>query len=137
MRVTMCEREQDVVRALRTGFWPEGLRAHAGSCDSCGEAMLVAAALLEADAVQPAQVPDAGLIWWKTELRLKREKAEKAMRPVMIAELATAAATGVALLVGGAWLWSTSQASAITIVACLSVLAISAGSAIAVAVARK
>ncbi len=43
-----CEWCDRTAAAVRTGFWPEELRAHAAACEDCAETMLVAGALLEA-----------------------------------------------------------------------------------------
>ena len=76
MNLTHCDREIEVIKAARTGFWPEHLRSHAESCEACAEALLVshylneeaASALNTAEAISP--LPEAGLVWWKAQLKV-------------------------------------------------------------------
>ena len=137
MGLAMCEHEDAVVRAARTGFWSEDLRAHCGQCPACGEMMLVAAALLESDSRTDLPLPDAGLVWWKAELKLKRERASRALRPVVYAERATAAAIVAVLAMGAAWLPPVSQPVAIAAIAGVVILTVAAGSALLLAISRK
>lgn len=106
-----CDRESEVVKAARTGFWPDNLRSHTESCEACSEALLVshylneeaASALDEAEALSP--LPEAGLVWWKAQLQVRRETARRATRPVAIVEALSSAiglVAAVALLV---WAW--------------------------------
>lgn len=131
---TGCDYEPGVVRAVRTGIWSDELREHAGHCYACGEAMAVAGFLLSEEV--PA-VPEAGLMWWKLELRARRERAARAMRPLMIAERAAACLLGGALLGGILWLGSFSSALGLVAAAAAGVLGVSAGSAILLASSRK
>lgn len=134
MKPTGCEHESAVVRAVRSGHWSEALREHAAGCDACGEAMAVAAFLHESAA--PA-VPEPGLMWWKLELRARREKAARAMRPIVIAERAAACLMGAALLGGIVWLGSLSSTLGFAAGAAAAILGVSAGSAILLASSRK
>ena len=82
MRVPQCEKEQAVTELLQTGRWPDAcdaaLRSHVESCAVCSEVVLVAGLLQEANSSLLAEVklPDAGLVWWKAQLRARREAAE-------------------------------------------------------------
>ncbi len=49
------------------------------------EAMLVESFL--AEPVDDVEVPAAGLVYWKAELRARREQGERAMRPMRAMEL--------------------------------------------------
>jgi len=102
-----CEFEPRIAAAVRTGHWSEELRAHAAGCEQCGETMLVAGALL-ASAMEPVAVPEAGLVWWKTQLRLRHEAAERVTRPMRVFDrVASFAGLGAAVW-GVSWLSSES-----------------------------
>lgn len=81
-----CPREANVVEASRSGQLPVELAAHATACPVCAEALLVASFL--AGHPGEAEVPAAGLVYWKAELRARREQAERAMRPMRTMEIA-------------------------------------------------
>jgi hypothetical protein len=104
-----CVREHEIVEAITSGRWPEAcdpdLRNHATACAICKDVVLVASALHEErdSAVAVAGVPSAGLVWWRAELRARREAVRAAERPMKwVQSLAAASAAGVAVaLVGG------------------------------------
>ncbi len=103
MRVPQCENEPAVTELLQSGRWPEAcdapLRSHVESCAVCSEVVRVARLLQEANSSLLAEVklPDAGLVWWKAQLRARREAAELATRPIALAER-FALACGMAVL---------------------------------------
>jgi len=134
MKPAGCDHERAVVRAVRSGLWSGELRQHAAQCEACGEAMAVAAFLQSGET--PA-VPEAGLMWWKLELRARREKAARAMRPLVIAERAAACLLGAALMGGIVWLGSLSSTLGLAAGAATAILGVSAGSAILLASSRK
>ena len=104
-----CAREHEVVEAVTSGRWPGAcdpdLRDHAMACHVCKEVVFVAVALHEdhSAALTDARIPSAGLVWWRAELRARREAVQAAERPLTLAHsLAAAAAIGVgAALAGG------------------------------------
>ncbi len=112
MKLPQCENEQAVAEALRRGHWPEAcdaaLRAHVEGCAVCSETVLVAEALREEQASLLADVklPDAGLVWWKAQLRARREAAELATRPIALAERFALACALATLLAFVAWKWA-------------------------------
>lgn len=101
-----CEREQAVIAAVRRGSWEPELRAHVASCAVCSEVALVAQALGEMHAVDlaEAQIPSAGWMWWRMQLRAKREAGERATQPITLIERVTYAC--IALSVAGLCLWN-------------------------------
>jgi len=103
MKTAECGFEAEVLAAVVEGRWPERadaeLRSHVAACPICSAAAAVAAALdadreaLRAD----ASVPDAGRVWWRAQLRARREAAKMAGRPITAAQvLALASAAGLA-----------------------------------------
>jgi hypothetical protein len=103
MNTPQCSNEQAVTELLQSGRWPDAgdatLRRHVEGCSVCSETVQVAGLLQEANSVLLADVklPDAGLVWWKAQLRARREAAELATRPIALAEK-FALACGVAVL---------------------------------------
>jgi len=72
-----CEKEQQVVAALRSGLSAPELREHARQCPVCSEVMLVAEFLREETNLaqhELSTLPDAALIWRRAQA-LAREKA--------------------------------------------------------------
>ena len=104
-----CVREHEIVETVTSGRWPEAcdpdLRSHAMTCPVCKDVVLVAVALHEErdSAVAKAGVPSAGLVWWRAELRARREAVRAVERPMKwVHSLAAASAAGVGVaLVGG------------------------------------
>ncbi len=108
MRVPQCDKEQAVTELLQSGRWPEAgdaaLRSHVESCAVCAEVVLVAGVLQEdALLLADAKLPDAGLVWWKAQLRARREAAELATRPIALAEKFALACGMAVLLVFMVW----------------------------------
>jgi len=109
MSTPQCANEQAVTELLQSGRWPEAcdaaLRSHVESCAVCSEVVLVARLLQEANASLLADVklPDAGLVWWKAQLRARREAAELATRPIALAERFGLACGMAVLLAFIAW----------------------------------
>ena len=83
-----CDREQDVLDALAAHRWParcdEDLRAHVGACAICRDLADVAAAFADDQdgAWRDVQVPSAGIVWWRAQLRAREDAARSAGRPV-------------------------------------------------------
>jgi hypothetical protein len=95
---TDCPREADVLEAVTSRCWPEGLRAHAGACAICGDLATIAAALQDDRdaAFEEAHVPTSGQAWWRATVRMRAEAAMAAARPLtMVAALAGACAAGI------------------------------------------
>jgi hypothetical protein len=81
------------------GRWPERLESelagHVAGCEVCREAAGLAEAFEgEADAARreaSGRLPDAGLVWWRAQVRARREAERAAMRPITAAQLVAAA----------------------------------------------
>lgn len=98
MRATECPREQDMLDALCAGRWPvrcdDDLRTHVAGCPVCADLVDVAGPLLqERERLwSEIRVPSAGTVWWRAQLRARREAARVAARPLAVAHLATCVA---------------------------------------------
>jgi hypothetical protein len=98
-----CPREPETIRAAWSGNWRascnDDLRRHVGSCRVCREAVELAAAFREdrEAAIAAARVPASGLVWWRAQLRARREAAAAAERPVALAHALAVVAALAAL----------------------------------------
>jgi hypothetical protein len=87
-----CNREVEIVEAVTLGRWPEGcseeLRQHAEGCVVCADVVRVSLALTQkrSEVLETVRVPSAGLVWWRSEMRARREAVNKATRPLRIVE---------------------------------------------------
>ena len=107
MSAMECDREVEIVEAVTCGRWPAGtheeLQSHAASCPVCMDVVRVALALTQdrSDGLQSARVPSAGLVWWRAEMRARRDAVNRATRPMRIVEwtalTCVLAAAGVSL----------------------------------------
>jgi hypothetical protein len=104
-----CPREFEILEAVSSERWPPAsgsdLRDHAGTCPVCRDAIEVALAFREerAAALLAARVPSAGLVWWRAEMRSRRDAVSKATRPIRIVESVAAGCAAAATL--GLLLW--------------------------------
>jgi hypothetical protein len=117
-----CPREQDLLDVLTTDQWPdrcdEELRRHVEACQSCRDLVAVLTPLSEAwaETRSEAHPPGSGMVWWRAQMRARREAARSAARPVAVAQIvgglvAIAFVAGV-LLVVAPWAvqsWTSSQ----------------------------
>ena len=108
--MTPCRYETDVLAAVADGSWDHAtdeLKAHVTTCRTCSDLALVSQ-LLKTDhaaMVAEANVPSAGQVWWRAQMRARAEAAEAAARPLFVAQ-AVACAAVVGLLVAlVTWLW--------------------------------
>lgn len=102
MKAVECEFESEVLAAARHSRWPGGvdasLRAHVAGCAVCADVVAIASAMADSQEEARASVvlPDPGYIWWRAQLRARREAAEIAQRPMTVAQiLAFACAVGL------------------------------------------
>ncbi len=102
-----CDREPEILRAAREGRWTDELRGHASSCPACADALLVERFLTaEAETLAVEASPtDPGALLWRHRLAARRERAERATRPIRALER-LAAGCGVATTAAAlAWGW--------------------------------
>jgi len=85
MNRSSCQRECDVVEALRGGSFPDELRSHVGSCAICAETQPVAQMLLQAASVVRVdhELSDAGLVWRRVQARKQEIALKRATRPLI------------------------------------------------------
>jgi hypothetical protein len=85
-----CRYESEILDAVASGRWPDRLDAelhdHLSSCSICSELAMVSAMYRDdhASAMDEVRVPSAGLVWWKSELRARREAVRVASRPITL-----------------------------------------------------
>jgi hypothetical protein len=114
MRQVECEFEAEVLVAVLQSRWPErvdtALREHTAACAICQDVAAVAGAFESASeapgfAIVSGALPDSGRVWWKAQLRARREALEMAARPINAIQV-VAFACAMALM--GACLGATS-----------------------------
>ncbi len=112
MGLLHCDREQQVLEAVRSGRgpadWDEPLRAHVAACAICRDVALVSAFLLQESEWAAAEVrlPDPELVWWKAQLLARRAAAERAVLPIALTEKLAGAGAVALFLTGIVLNWS-------------------------------
>jgi hypothetical protein len=83
-----CSQESIVAAALAKGELPEELRLHLAGCAVCGEVhsiarrmLLLADGLAEELTGEPR--PSAASMWWRLNLRIRRDRARRAEMPLI------------------------------------------------------
>ncbi len=123
----MCERESLVVAALKAGGLPEELRVHVESCTECQDAVLVFEYLAEESAAAQVETPLAGLVWFKSQLQLGREAAERAERPLVWGYRVAAALAAGGVIWASAWVKGAGALMAAAFIGSAVVLGLTAG----------
>lgn len=102
MRRSECPREMELLEGLRSGVWPDAaprdLRDHVQACPSCAGLAALVPPLVEdwRASTQDACVPSSSVMWWRLQMRARREAAAHAMQPIGAAQkLALAGAAGL------------------------------------------
>ncbi len=114
MKQIECSFEAEVLAAVLQSRWPERvdaeLREHVKGCAVCGDVAAVAGAIESAReetvAYAPTSLPNSGQVWWKAQMRARREAVEAAGRPITAVQIA-AFACAMALM--GACIGATSS----------------------------
>jgi hypothetical protein len=117
-----CPRFDEISRAAG-GPLPAELERHAAACRECGDARLVDGFLRATAAAQqlaPPALPDAAAVRWRARLWARANRAERAVRPIALADklgYAVGAAALGALALGqgtpaAAWLRTLGEAAA-------------------------
>ena len=107
MRNGECPREAELLESLLAA-WPDGcpdaLRGHVEECASCGTLLEAVRALREDHlaSIRDAPVPSSAVMWWRLQLRARREATARALRPIAAVQALTlACAVGVLAAVIG------------------------------------
>src|SRR5258708_5531639 len=115
MKQFECEFEADALSAALQSRWPDRveseLHAHIVGCPICSDVVTIASAMDEAreDVRVSAVVPDSGAVWWRAQIRARKEAAEAAGRPITAAQaVAFACMVGVLGALIGATFGATS-----------------------------
>jgi len=102
MKPVECEFEAEVLTAVLQSRWPgrvdAALRAHVAACAICSDVVAISGAIDDARDEMRARavVPDSGRVWWRAQLRARREAAAAAGRPITAAQvIAFACAVGL------------------------------------------
>jgi hypothetical protein len=102
MKQNRCEREIEVVDALRTGAWTPELDGHLRTCAVCAETRLVAGSLLRRAAALRMEIepPTAGPIWRRAQARRQEMALRRATRPLIFMR----AVSMICVIAFAAWL---------------------------------
>jgi hypothetical protein len=87
--IAQCAREADVIEAIAFGRWPEhcaDLVAHVSTCVTCADLVIVSRALHDdrESLCREAQLPAAGMVWWRATIRARADAARTATQPISI-----------------------------------------------------
>jgi hypothetical protein len=111
VRQIECEFEADVLSAVLQSRWPErvddALRKHVKTCEICSDVAAVAGAMECArEETAPHALPESGLVWWKAQMRARREALETVARPITAVQVV---AFACAMVLTGACIGATSS----------------------------
>jgi len=106
MKWPPCEREPEVMEAVQSGRLEE-LRSHISACPACADLVVVLESFQKEGQLPPDDVrlPTAGLVWFKSQLRARREATEEALKPVSVAEKVAYTSVLAGLIAALAWEW--------------------------------
>lgn len=83
MNQPYCEKEKEIIEALRAGTMDAGLAKHASACAICCDTVAVSEFLQENG--EPAPVlPDSDFLWWRAHLTSKQMAVERATRSITL-----------------------------------------------------
>jgi hypothetical protein len=91
--MSTCPLLDELRRVLHNGHWPAAsspeLRAHVGTCTQCSQEVLLTTTLRQAraHAVAAARPISPSLIWWKAQARRRHAAVERAIRPLIAAQI--------------------------------------------------
>jgi hypothetical protein len=94
-----------VLAAERTQKWDDDLRRHLESCPDCVDALTVERflAIENLEAPSDSRLPTADQVWWRSDLRHRRELARRAQLPIRVLEKVAQVGGVAAAGVGLAW----------------------------------
>ena len=83
MNRVYCEKETEILEALRGGGLSPELASHATSCAICADTLAVSE-FFQSDAPEAPPVPDSDFLWWRAQLARKRLAVERATRSIAV-----------------------------------------------------
>lgn len=113
MNVESCPKSEAVVQAVRSGIWPEGLRAHVEACKACLETSRVTSWMVRmAESLEsiPSELTDPELIWLKAKINRRSQLPAKALLPLKAGSLFGAAGLSLLITMVPESAWSRIQA---------------------------
>jgi hypothetical protein len=94
-----CPQESKIAAAVANDSLPQDLVLHLAGCPVCTEAHAIAGSIRQfANGLAEEPGPSAPAIWWRVNLRMRRERAHQAQKPLVWMDRIFYAA--VALLAG-------------------------------------
>ena len=76
-----CEKEEEIIEALRCASLDTALEGHASNCPICADTVAVTK-LLQSGSVATPVLPDPDYIWWMGQLASKQMAVERATRSI-------------------------------------------------------
>ena len=108
MHKHFCDHEPAVLSALKSSRLNDAcepaLVAHLDGCDSCAQLADLARALLDdhRTLITQAQVPSSAIVWWRAQMRSRREAAQVVTQPMTFVQgLILACAVGLTVAAVG------------------------------------
>jgi hypothetical protein len=84
MSMSECPWESGIAIAVAEGALPEDLVLHLVGCPVCREAHTIAGKMRQiANGLAEEPAPSAASMWWRLNLRVRREKARQAEKPLV------------------------------------------------------
>ena len=83
MNGVYCEREAEIIAAMRSGALSPELKKHAEACDICSNTAAVSKFFEAQAAVRPV-LPDSDFLWWKAQLASRQFAVERATRSIVL-----------------------------------------------------
>ncbi|HEX4134811.1 MAG TPA: hypothetical protein VHY84_09400 [Bryobacteraceae bacterium] len=81
--IPRCKREPEVVRALGCGELSGNLLQHAEACVVCSEVCTITRHLLLVESSMEEPLESAAGLWWRLNLKMRRQKMERARLPLV------------------------------------------------------
>jgi hypothetical protein len=101
MEREICPQEDRLMDAMRRGRLSTEMERHAEVCPGCRDALAIAQFLAEPGEPE-AEVPAWGMVYWRAEIRARREQTERALRPMQQMQIAAMIAILLIAVVAGA-----------------------------------
>ncbi len=83
MKRIYCEKENEIIEALRCGALDAQLEEHASGCAICSDTVAVSE-FLQAEGTAAPVLPDADFLWWKGQLASEQMAMEGATRSITL-----------------------------------------------------